>query len=161
MVQASNNPAAIVAADAAPRTRASNYPPQFAKLVAGRTKQPLGDIFGLSNFGVNRTRFAPGAASALFHSHSRQDEFIYILSGEVVLRSGDSETLLTEGMCAGFAAGGTAHQVVNRSGLEAVILEVGDRSVGDTVTYPDDDLRAVMGDDGKWVYTRRDGSAWE
>lgn len=148
----------MVAAQAPPRTRPSNYPPVFAATIGGRVEQPLGDCFGLMNFGVNRTSFAPGAMSSLFHMHSRQDEFLYVLSGELVLRSGDIETPLTAGMCAGFAAGGAAHQLVNRSAADAVILEIGDRTVGDTVTYPDDDLQAVMGDDGKWRYTAKDGS---
>ena len=159
-VTSTTTPVAITAADAPPRAKPSNYPPPFAKTLGGRVKQPLGDVFGLRNFGVNRTSFAPGATSALFHAHSRQDEFIYVLSGELVLRYGESETLLTAGMCAGFAAGGAAHQLVNRSTQEAVILEVGDRSVGDAVTYPEDDLRAMMGEDGKWCYTRNDGTAW-
>lgn len=148
------------AADAPPRVKPSNYPSPFAKSLGGRIKQPLGDLFGLTSFGVNRTSFASGAVSALFHAHSRQDEFIYVLSGELVLRSGDSETVLSTGMCAGFAKNGAAHQLINRSAAEAVILEVGDRTIGDAVTYPEDDLQAVMGEDGKWQYTRKDGTAW-
>ncbi len=151
---------AIIAADAPARVKPSNYPPPFAKSLRGRVKQPLGDLFRLTNFGVNRTSFAPGAVSALFHAHSRQDEFIYVLSGELILRSGDSETLLQSGMCAGFVKGGLAHQLINRSAAEAVILEVGDRTAGDAVTYPEDDLRAVMGEDGKWQYMHKDGTAW-
>lgn len=153
-------PIALTAADAPPRAKPSNYPPPFAKSLGGRVKQPLGDLFGLTNFGVNRTSFAPGAQSALFHAHSLQDEFVYVLSGELLLRSGVAETLLTAGMCAGFAHGGAAHQLINRSAAEAVILEIGDRSIGDTVTYPEDDLQAVMGEDGKWRYARQDGTAW-
>ena len=155
-----NDPVAIVAADAAPRTRPSNYPLPFAKTIGGRIKQPLGDAFGLKNFGVNRTSFAPGATSALFHAHSRQDEFVYVLSGELMLRSGGTEVVLAAGMCAGFAAGGEAHQLINRSDQDAVILEIGDRTIGDEVRYPEDDLQAVMGEDGTWRYTRRDGTPW-
>ncbi len=153
-------PVAIVAAEAPPRVKPTNYPPPFAKSMVGRTKQPLGDLFGLGNFGVNRTSFAPGAVSALFHAHSQQDEFVYVLSGELVLRSGDTETLLTAGMCTGFAAGKGPHQLINRSAAEAIVLEVGDRSAGDVVSYPEDDLSAAMGDDGRWRYTRKDGTAW-
>lgn len=153
-------PVAVTAAEVPPRVKPSNYPPPFAKSMHGRVKQPLGDLFGLTNFGVNRTSFAPGAVSALFHMHSRQDEFVYVLSGELVLRSGPTETLLTAGMCAGFAKSGEAHQLINRSGAEAVILEIGDRTAGDQVTYPEDDLQAIMGEDGKWRYMRKDGLAW-
>lgn len=153
-------PIALTAADAPPRVKPSNYPPPFAKSFGGRVKQPLGDVFGLTKFGVNRTSFAPGAMSALFHAHSRQDEFVYVLSGEVVLRSGDSETRLSAGMCAGFASGGPPHQLINRSVAEAIILEIGDRSIGDAVSYPEDDIQAVMGEDGKWRYTRKNGTTW-
>ena len=153
-------PVAIAATAAPPRVKPSNYPPPFARSMDGRVKQPLGDLFGLTNFGINRTSLAPGAVSALFHAHSRQDEFVYVLSGELVLRCGTTETILTAGICAGFARGGVAHQLINRSDAVAEILEVGDRSVGDAVTYPEDDLQAVMGEDGKWRYTRKDGSAW-
>jgi uncharacterized cupin superfamily protein len=78
-------PVAVVAADAAPRGRASNYPEPFASRMAGRVKRPLGDLFGLGNFGVNLTTLAPGAVSSLRHAHSRQDEFVYILEGEPTL----------------------------------------------------------------------------
>ena len=77
--------AAVVAAEAPPRTRPSFYPPEFAARVAGRVKRPLGDLFGLSNFGVNLTRLGPGAASSLHHKHSKQDELIYVLEGRPTL----------------------------------------------------------------------------
>ena len=153
-------PIALATADALPRVQPSNYPPPFAKSLGGRVKQPLSDLFGLTNFGVNRTSFAPGATSGLFHAHSRQDEFVHVLSGELVLRSGDSETLLSTGMCVGFAKRGLPHQLINRSVAEAVILEVGDCSIGNTVSYPEDDVQAAMSEDGKWRYTRKDGTAW-
>lgn len=100
-----NTPVAIMAAEAAPRTKPSNYPEPFAARMAGREKRPLGDVFGLSNFGVNLTRLAPGASSALRHAHSKQDEFIYVLHGRPVLRTDAGETQLSPGMCAGFKAG--------------------------------------------------------
>ena len=90
---------AILAADAAPRTRPSNYPPEFAIRMAGRIKRPLGDMFGLKNFGVNLTTLESGAVSALQHRHSRQDEFVYIVEGEATLVTGDEEVTLTAGMC--------------------------------------------------------------
>ena len=153
-------PTALNAAEAASLGSPSNYPPPLAKSMNGRVKQPFGDLFGVRNSGVNRTSFAPGAVSALFHTHSKQDEFVSVLSGELELRSGDAEALLTAGMCADFVQGGAAHQLINRSAAEAVTLEVGDRTSGDAATYPDDDLQVAMGEDGKWRYTRKDRSAW-
>lgn len=149
---------AIVAAEAPPRPRPTNYPKELAAQVAGREKRPLGELFGLRNFGVNLTRLAPGAASALLHRHTRQDEMVYVLAGHPTLVTGDEETPLAPGMCAGFAAGGVAHRLVNRGPEEVVILEIGDRTPGDEVTYPNDDLRVFVDADGKVVYTRKDGS---
>lgn len=152
---------AVVAADVSPRTKPSNYPEPFASTMAGREKRPLGDLFGLSNFGVNLTRLAPGAVSALRHAHTRQDEFVYILSGHPVLVTDEGETTLAPGMCAGFNAGaGNAHHLVNRSDEEVVYLEVGDRTPGDAVSYPDDDICAALGPDGKWRFTRKDGTPY-
>lgn len=125
----------------------------------GRQKRPLGDIFGLANFGVNLTSLAPGATSALRHAHSAQDEFIYILAGQPILRTDRGETPLSPGMCAGFKAGsGDAHHLINRSDSEVVYLEIGDRTAGDEVGYPDDDIRAVLGADGKRRFVHKDGS---
>lgn len=154
-------PIAIFAADAPLRTTPSSYPPIFAVRMAGREKRPLGNLFGLSNFGVNLTRLAPGAMSALRHAHSSQDEFIYILEGTPVLRTDAGETRLSPGMCAGFRAGsGDAHQLVNPGEGDVVYLEVGDRSAGDAVSYPDDDLQA-MWCDGRWQFTDKDGHPYE
>jgi len=154
-------PSAIVALDAPPRTKPSNYPEPFASRMAGREKRPLGDLFGLSNFGVNLTRLIPGGGSALRHAHSKQDEFIYVLEGCPVLITDQGETPLAPGMCAGMKAGsGNAHQLVNRSNEDVLYLEVGDRSAGDSVTYPDDDLKAVLGSDGKWQFVRKDGTPY-
>ncbi len=151
-------PVAIAAADAPPRARASGYPADLLARVAEREKRPLGDLFGLSVFGVNLTRLAPGAWSALHHQHSRQDEFVYVLQGTPVLVTEFGETELAPGMCAGFAAGGSPHHLENRTQSDVLILEVGDRGAGDAVFYPNDDLQAVMGPDGKWRYRRKDGS---
>jgi uncharacterized cupin superfamily protein len=126
----------------------------------GRIKRPLGDVFGLTNFGVNLTHLLPGAGSALRHAHAKQDEFIYILQGYPILLTNAGETQLEPGMCAGFKAGtGNAHQLLNRSAEEVIYLELGDRSAGDTVDYPDDDLQAAL-IDGKWVFTHKDGTAY-
>ena len=147
---------AIRAADAAPRLKPSNYPEPFFSRMARREKRPLGDLFGLKNFGVNPTRLAPGGESALLHRHSLQDEFVYILEGEPVLVTDRGEVQLSPGMCAGFAAAGVAHQLVNRTQRDVVYLEIGDRTPGDEGSYPSDDLMAVMGPSG-WVFTHKDG----
>ena len=153
-------PIAVRADEVAPRSKPSNYPEPFASRMKGREKRQLGDVFGLANFGVNLTRLAPGAISALRHSHTRQDEFVYILSGHPTLRTDEGDTPLAPGMCAGFKAGsGNAHQLVNTTQEPVVYLEVGDRTPGDEGAYPDDDLQAVLRD-GRWVFTRKDGSAY-
>lgn len=156
------HPIAVVADEVSPRTKPSNYPEPFASRMAQREKRPLGDLFGLTNFGVNLTHLAPGGVSALRHAHSRQDEFVYVLAGRPTLVTDSGETPLSAGMCAGFKAGtGNGHHLVNRTNEEAVFLEVGDRTAGDAVTYPDDDLRAVLGADGRWQFTRKDGTAYD
>lgn len=153
-------PAAIRANQAALRTKPSNYPEPFFSRMAGREKRPLGDVFGLTNFGVNLTRLAPGGSSALRHVHSKQDEFIYILQGTPVLETNDGETLLEPGMCAGFKAGnGDAHRLLNRTDKDVLFLEVGDRSAGDTAIYPDDDIQAVLAVDG-WKFMHKDGTSY-
>lgn len=148
---------AIVARLAAERTTPSNYPEEFARRMQGRRKQPLGALFGLRNFGVNLTTLAPGAISALRHAHSRQDEFVFVLQGRPTLRTEAGDQLLEPGMCVGFAAGsGDAHQLINFSGEAALYLEIGDRTPGDEVVYPDDDLMAVLVA-GAWQFTRKNG----
>lgn len=154
------DPPALPAMDVPPRARASTYPEPYASRMAGRQKRPLGDFFGLTNFGVNLTRLAPGGVSALRHAHLLQDEFVYILSGRPTLRTNDGELELAPGMCAGFKAGtDDAHHLVNRTGEEVWYLEVGDRSAGDRASYPDDDIQAVM-TDGNWRFSHKDGSPY-
>ncbi len=150
-------PFAIDASSAPLRTKLSNYPEPFFSRMARRAKRPLGDFFGLKNFGVNLTRLAPGGESALMHSHSRQDEFIYILEGDPTLVTDTGEVNLRPGMCAGFPCGGLAHHLVNRSDRDAVYLEIGDRTPGDEGRYPNDDIQAVLGSDGKWRFTHKNG----
>lgn len=153
-------PVAIVAEDAPARTKPSNYPEPFASRMAGRRKHPLGDLFGLTNFGVNLTRLAPGASSALRHAHSKQDEFVYILRGHPTLHTDKGLAKLSPGMCAGFKAGtGNAHRLINESSEDVVYLEVGDRTAGDEGTYPDDDLQATL-IDGRWAFTHKDGKRY-
>ncbi len=158
-------PVALRAADCPPRARPSNYPPALVALLdaklAGRERRPLGEPFGLRNFGINLTRLAPGAISALRHAHARQDEFIYVLEGTPTLFTDAGETPLEPGMCAGFRAGcGDAHQLVNRSAADVLYLEIGDRTPGDEVIYPDDDLAGQQQVDGQWRFTRKDGSEY-
>jgi uncharacterized cupin superfamily protein len=137
------------------------YPEPYASQVKGRLKRKLGECFGLTQFGVNLTHLAPGAISALAHSHSRQDEFIYVLEGSPTLVLGEQEFLLSAGDCYGFKAGtGVAHQLVNRSQITVTYLEMGDRTPGDEVEYPNDDLKAIQATDGAWILTHKDGSPY-
>ena len=153
--------AAIAAAEAPTRARPSIYPEPFAAQMHGREKRPLGDAFGLTNFGVNLTRIKPGGVSALRHGHSRQDEFVYVLQGRPVLVTDAGETELAPGMCAGFRAGtGDAHHLLNRTSEEVLYLEVGDRTRGDDVTYPDDDLKAAQDPAGKRIFLHKDGRSY-
>ncbi|MEO8006817.1 MAG: cupin domain-containing protein [Betaproteobacteria bacterium] len=154
-------PLAIVADDAPTRTKPSNYPEPFASLMSGRRKQPLGDLFGLTNFGINRTRLAPNAVSSLRHAHTKQDEFIFILQGHPTLHTDEGRTRLSPGMCAGFRAGtGNGHRLINETAEEVVYLEVGDRTAGDEGSYPDDDLRALRVQDG-WQFVYKDGTPYK
>ncbi len=138
----------------------SNYPEQFKPVVVGRTKKRLGSAALLQNFGVNLVELAPGSASALRHWHDKQDEFIYVLSGEITLVTEAGEKVLTVGACAGFAAGvADGHCLINRSNAIATYLEIGDRSAKDQVTYPDDDLVAHHSFNG-WIFTHKDGTTY-
>ena len=130
----------------------------FFSRMRKREKRPLGDYFGLRNFGVNLTRIAPGGESALMHAHSRQDELIYVVDGHPTLVAESGEAVLSPGMCAGYPAQGEAHQVVNRSEEDVVILEIGDRTKADEVRYPRDDLRAVLDAEGRWAFVHKDGT---
>ncbi len=151
---------AILASDVAPRTKPSNYPAPFAARMHGREKRQLGDLFGLNNFGVNLTVLRPGGESALLHRHTTQDEFIYIVAGMPTLVTDVGEMEMAPGMCAGFPAKGVAHQLVNRSNADVHYLEIGDRTPGDAATYPNDDIAAIMGTDGKWVFSHKDGTPY-
>lgn len=154
-------PAAIWALEAQLRSRPSGYPAPFQPLVKGREKRPLGDHFGLKNFGVNLTRLAPGAHTALRHAHTLQDEFVYVVEGHPVLVTDDGEEWLSPGMCVGFPHGtGNAHHLINRTNADVVLIEIGDRTPGDGATYPDDDLKAELTPQGTYRFTRKDGSAY-
>jgi len=154
------NPIAVTAAEVPARSKPSVYPEPFASRMAGREKRQLGDLFGLNNFGVNLTRLAPNAVSALRHAHTKQDEFIYILQGRPTLHTDEGRTQLEPGMCAGFKANtGNGHCLLNETTEEVIYLEVGDRTPGDEGSYPDDDLKALMVD-GKWQFVHKDGSPY-
>ena len=139
----------------------SNYPEEFKPVVAGRVKKRLGEEALLQNFGVNLVELAPGSASALRHWHDKQDEFIYVVSGEITLLTDAGEEILKVGDCAGFPAGvADGHCLINRSGEKATYLEIGDRTSSDRVTYPDNNLVAQNSPQG-WIFTRKDGKLYE
>src|SRR5215831_17187073 len=122
-----------------------------------RAKRRLGEACGLTKFGVNLVTLGPGGQSALRHWHTLEDEFVYMLSGEVVLVTDAGEQTLRAGMCAGYAAGSrNAHHFINRSDRPATYLEIGNRIEGDNAFYPDDDL--MWGFDEKGEYAaHKDG----
>jgi uncharacterized cupin superfamily protein len=140
--------------------RASIYPEPFRSRMGDRVKRRLGEACGLTRFGVNLVRLGPGGQSALRHWHTLEDEFVYVLEGEVVLVSDGGEQLLRPGMCAGYPAGKRdAHHFINRGSTPAVYLEVGNRIDGDNAFYPDDDL--LWCDDGNGQYAaHKDGSRY-
>ncbi len=151
---------AIYAFDIPIRCKPSAYPEVFASRMAGREKRQLGDYFGLTNFGINLTCLRPKAISALRHAHTKQDEFIYILQGHPILKTEDGDTQLSPNMCIGFPANsGNANHLVNETSEDVLYLEIGDRTLGDTAIYPDDDIQAEMLD-GHWVFTHKNGEPY-
>jgi uncharacterized cupin superfamily protein len=127
----------------------TGYPAPFRDAVAGRERKRLGNAVGLDQFGVNLTRLKPGAASSQRHWHEMEDEFVYIVEGEVVLCENDSETVLRPGDAAGWKAGdANGHCLINRSARDAVYLEIGTRAKHDRVDYPSIDMRVVKDDSG-------------
>ncbi len=142
-------------------TRGSNYPQEFQPLVAGRIKKRLGNVAGLKNFGVNWVKLKPGSHSALRHYHGKQDEFIYIISGEATLITDAGEQILQPGMAAGFPAGeADGHHLVNNSNADVIYLEVGDRTLQDLVNYPDNDLVATD-EHGTWKFSHKNGLPYD
>ena len=141
--------------------RSSIYPPEFLAGFDKRIKRALGDAGGLTQFGVNLTTLEPGAMSALRHWHAREDEFVFVLDGEVVLITDAGEELLGAGMAATFPAGEpNGHHLVNRSGAPATYLEVGTRAPDDEVVYPDVDLHYSKRD-GARRFVRKSGEPYE
>ena len=145
------NPAAVE------ESRRSGYPEPYRSRMGDRTKRRLGDACGLTRFGVNLVTLAPGGQSALRHWHTLEDEFVYVLEGELVLVTNDAEQVLTAGDCAGYPAGKRdAHHFINRSRAPARYLEIGNRAEGDNAFYPDDDLMFIEHEDGVF-YAHKDG----
>ena len=139
----------------------TGYPEPFRQNVARRGKRVLGDAFGLTRYGVNLVELPPGAWSSQRHWHTHEDEFIYVVSGRLTLVTDEGEQLLTPGMFAGFPAGNPdGHHLRNLSDEVASYLEVGDRNDKDEVFYPDIDLLYKVGDDGKHIFTDRDGAPY-
>jgi uncharacterized cupin superfamily protein len=144
-----------------PRT-SSGYPEPYRSRVLPREKRALGDACGISKFGVNHTTLPPGKESSMRHWHTHEEEFIFVLSGEVVLRTDAGEQVLKAGMCAGFPVSadgktGDGHQLINRSGEPAVYLEISNRDKADSACYPDVDLH-FNGAASPDMFTRKDGS---
>ena len=144
-----------------PESNATTYPEPLRQANLKRYNRRLGNHAGLKNFGVNITRIAPGGQSSYRHAHSTQDEFIYVLVGEVVLETNGGSQVLRPGTCAGFPAGtGDAHRFVNRTATDVLLLVVGDRSADDDIVYPDVDLYGKLQPDGKYRFTRKDGTSY-
>lgn len=142
-------------------TTGTSYPDAFKAVVKDRYVRRIGDFGGMTNFGVNIVRLAPGGESSCRHAHSKQDEFVYVTEGELVLETDEGEEIVTAGTCVGFPAGtGDAHRFINKSQQDASFLVVGDRTVNDIVTYPDVDLHAAFGSDGRLAFTRKDGTPY-
>ena len=137
---------------------ATGYPPQFRKEIEGRSRKRLGAAAGLDQFGVNLTTLKPGAASTLRHWHENEDEFVYVLEGELALVEDEGETIMRPGDAAGFKAGvANGHHFVNRSDRDAVYLEIGTRAKRERAHYSDVDL-AVVKDEAGLRYSRKDGT---
>jgi uncharacterized cupin superfamily protein len=138
----------------------SSYPEPYRSRVLPREVRPLGDALGLTRIGVNLVRILPGKESSMRHWHTHEDEFVYVLEGELVLRTEGVEQLLTAGMCAGFAAGSEdGHHFLNRSARPAVFLVVSDRNPEDSAFYADPDVDLMWSPpSARGRMTRRDGT---
>ncbi|MDL2358203.1 MAG: cupin domain-containing protein [Pseudomonadota bacterium] len=144
--------------NAIPSHQVCNYPAPFDRALGARIRQRLGEAGGLTQFGVNLTQLQPGAWSAQRHWHSAEDEFIYLVSGEVVLVTDAGEQVMRAGDCAAFPANApNGHQLINRSESVALCLEVGSRDAADRVVYPDIDLMYEPLIDG---YAHKDGTPY-
>lgn len=140
-----------------PRT-GTGYPEPYRENVVARAKRVLGNAFGLSRYGVNLVELSPGTWSSQRHWHTHEDEFVFVVSGELTLITNAGEQTLTPGMVAGFPAGDSdGHHLINKSEEPASYLEIGDRNPQDEVFYPDIDLLYKVNDKGKHEFTNRDG----
>jgi uncharacterized cupin superfamily protein len=149
----------IDVARASVRTR-SVYPDPWGAVTQGREKTALGDIAGLTQFGINLTRLKPGAASALRHWHETEDEFVYVLEGEIMLIEDGGTTVLRPGDAAGFKAGvSNGHHLVNKSQRDALYLEVGTRAKRERAHYSDVDL-VYDRDESGFRFSRRSGEPY-
>jgi uncharacterized cupin superfamily protein len=138
----------------------TGYPEPYRSVVAGRARQRLGNVVGLDQFGVNLTRLKPGAQSAQRHWHTAEDELVFVVEGTLVLCENDGETVLSAGDVAGFKAGvANGHCLVNRSGEDAIYLEIGTRAGRDEANYPDIDLH-VRKDEAGVGYTHKSGEPY-
>lgn len=145
---------------ALPLRTGTGYPEPLRDMVKGRERKALGDAGGLTQFGVNYTRLKPGAASAHRHWHETEDELVYVLEGELVLVEDDGETILRAGDAAAFKAGvDNGHHLVNRSGRDALLLEIGTRSTHERCHYTDVDLAFASDETGNH-YTRKSGEPY-
>jgi len=145
--------------DAVEKHMGSGYPAPFDQPCRGRIRRRLGDAGGLTDFGLNIMRLPPGNWSSQRHWHSHEDEFVYILAGEVVLIEDGGETVLRAGDCAAFPKNsGNGHHMINRSDADAVYLEVGSRQMDDVTTCSDIDLVSANAD-GMWRH--KDGTPYE
>ena len=148
---------APVHADSLPAESGGGYPEPFQSRMGQCEWKRLGDLFGLTNFGLSLETLQPGGQSALRHWHTLDDEFVYVLSGEVVLVTNDGDQVLRDGMAAGYPAGKKdAHHFINRSKMPATYLEIGNRTEGDNAFYPDDDLMWVEDENGTFA-AHKDG----
>ncbi|ELS05551.1 hypothetical protein Xen7305DRAFT_00052980 [Xenococcus sp. PCC 7305] len=142
----------IINPEQVPARKGTSYPEAFKHLVSGRTKKRLGDAAGLKNFGVNLVTLEPDSWSSIRHWHLRQDEFIYVIEGPITLVTDAGEEILQAGEIAGFPAGeANGHHLINNSDAIVTYLEIGDRTAGDQVTYPDANLSAKMTEQG-WQF---------
>ena len=153
-------PPALDPASVSPRT-SSVYPEPFRSRVLPREKRALGDALGLTKIGVNLTTLHPNKESSARHFHTLEDELVFVVEGEVVLRTDEGEQVLTAGMCAAFPAGSTnGHQLVNRSERPARYLEISNRDPEDIPVYPDVDLTCGKEPDGRVIFTHKDGTPY-
>ena len=142
-----------------PETVGTFYPAPYDIPCRARSRRRLGDAAGLTQYGVNLLRLPPGAWSSQRHWHTEQDEFVYIVSGEVVLVTDAGEEILKAGDCAGFKAGDKdGHHLQNRSGIDVLLLEIGTRTPTDGGEYSDVDMAFKMG--GPAMYTHKDGTPY-